>query len=224
MTGLPTVAKPQFLSIGTPSGPVVIVLGLSAEGTLFGTEAWDGIPYLINAHYQILSLDLPCHGADAPANGEDALLCWAQRLAAGDNNMFLDFCAGLSDILDDLGVKKAAVVGVSRGGYAAITCAAYDNRLVDVALIAPVTDLNYLSEFAPPLEANETLFNTQQYVPDLKERHVLVRIGERDTRVGTDLAYSFGRDVGAIVELLNTTGHYAPEDGSTIEWLQRYPW
>ena len=132
MTGLPTVPKPQFLSIGTPGGPVVIVLGLSAEGTLFGTEAWDGIPYLVNAQYQILSLDLPCQcGCTRKRRGCATLLGaavggWRQQ----DVSRLLCWTI---HVLDTVGVKKAAVVGVSRGGYAAITCAAYDNESVDVA-------------------------------------------------------------------------------------------
>jgi pimeloyl-ACP methyl ester carboxylesterase len=226
---------PAYATTGNPDGPLVVVLGLSAQGTLFGTEAWDGVPSLVAAGYNVLSVDLPCHGADAPANGEDALLCWAQRLATGTyNDMFLDTCADLSAVLDHLGVDKAAIVGISRGGYAAITCAAYDARFVDVALIAPVTDLNYLWEFHA-LPVSESLFNVQQYIPDLSTRNVLVRIGEHDTRVDTSLALTYGRAVGATLELLNTVGHYAPESdtpinaypagqGNTAGWFGAHAW
>jgi pimeloyl-ACP methyl ester carboxylesterase len=82
------------------------------------------VPQLESAGYSIVTLDLPCHGADGvdvpavpPGSGESLnLLCIAQRIAAGDQDIFLRFCSQLSDALDSLGVSSAAILGVSRGG------------------------------------------------------------------------------------------------------------
>jgi len=125
-------------------------------------------------------------------------------------------------VLDGLGAAKVGIVGVSRGAYVAITCAAYDERFADLALEIPLTDLNYLTEFKS-LPADETLFGTDQYVPYISNRAVLVRIGKDDTRVGTALAEAFAKEVGATLELTDAVGHQVAEDGSTVTWLQAHP-
>jgi hypothetical protein len=218
---LPKVDKlPAYQVIG--SGPLVVVLAMDLQATLYESGTTDTIvPRLLSAGYSVMSLDLPCHGADAEP-GVQPLDCWAQRIAAGDKDIFLSFCAGLFGVLDELGAKQVAVVGVSRGSYVAITCAAYDERFRDLALEIPVTDLNYLTEFKS-LPVDEALFGTDQYVPYLKDRASLVRIGKDDTRVGTALAVAFAQKVGATLELTDAVGHDVAEDGSTITWLQSHP-
>lgn len=236
---LPAVAKPVCTpeNAANPAScewlgslstqPVIVVLGLSAEQSLTDQTAMGPlVPELQAAGYAILSLDLPCHGADAtnlpvapPGSGESAnLLCWADRIHAGDDGIFLNFCAQLSQAMDELGITRAGLVGVSRGGYVAITCAAFDARFVAIALEAPVTDLNYLAEFKQ-YPVNEQLFTTAQYVPYLDWRPVLVRIGAHDGRVGTWEAEDFAKAVEAQVEVLDCLGHCAPEDGTTIKFL-----
>jgi pimeloyl-ACP methyl ester carboxylesterase len=168
-----------------------------------------------------MSLDLPCHGADAEP-GVQPLDCWAQRIAAGDKDIFLTFCAGLFRVLKRLGVSEVGIVGISRGAYVAITCAAYNERFRDLALEIPVIDLNYLTEFKS-LPVDEALFGTDQYVPYVRDRAILVRIGRNDTRVGTALAVAFAQEVDATLELTDAVGHLIAEDGSTITWLQGHP-
>jgi hypothetical protein len=70
-------------------------------------------------------------------------------------------------------------------------------------------------------QVDETEFGLQQFYPELREKHILVRIGKDDTRVGTANAVAFADSVGATLELLNTVGHSAPEDGTTITWLEQ---
>jgi len=198
------------------------VLAMDMKETLYAPATTDGIvPRLLSAGYSVMSLDLPCHGADAEP-GVTPLGCWARRIAAGDNEIFLNFCAGLFGVLDGLGAPKVGIVGVSRGAYLAITCAAYDERFADLALEIPLTDLNYLTEFKS-LPVDEKLFGTDQYVPYISNRAVLVRIGKHDMRVGTALAEAFAKEVGATLELTDAVGHQVVEDGSTIAWLQAHP-
>jgi alpha-beta hydrolase superfamily lysophospholipase len=163
LAALPKIDKlPAYEVIG--SGPLVVVLAVDMKETLYNPMTTDGIvPRLLSAGYSVMSLDLPCHGADAQP-GVVPLDCWARQIAAGDNEIFLNFCAGLFGVLDVLGASKVGIVGVSRGAYVAITFAAYDERFADLALEIPLTDLNYLTEFKS-LPVDETLFGTDQYVP-----------------------------------------------------------
>jgi hypothetical protein len=211
---------PAYEVIG--SGPIVVVLAMDMQQTLYASETTDTIvSRLLSAGYSVLSLDLPCHGADVEP-GVNPLDRWAQRIAAGDKDIFLSFCAGLTGVLDELGAQKVGIVGISRGAYVAITCAAYSERFRDLALEIPLTDLNYLTEFKS-LPVDETLFGTDQYIPYINDRVSLVRIGKDDMRVGTELAVAFAQKVGAKLELTDAVGHATAEDGSTIAWLQAHP-
>ena len=221
LRALPKVDEiPAYEVVG--GGPLVVVLAMDMQETLYQSSTTDTIvERLLSAGYSVMSLDLPCHGADAEP-GVQPLNCWAQRIAAGDKDIFLRFCAGLSGVLNRLGASTVAIVGVSRGAYVAITCAAYDERFRDLALEIPVTDLNYLSEFKS-LQVDETVFGTDQYVSYISDRKSLVRIGKDDQRVGTSLAEAFAQKVGSTLELTDAVGHDTAEDGSTIAWLQAHP-
>ena len=216
----PLDTLPMYEVIG--SGPIVVVLAVDKQSTLNNPATTNTIvPRLLTAGYSVLSLDLPCHGADTET-GVHPLECWARRINSGDNDIFLRFCAGLSGVLDKLNAPTFAMVGISRGAYVAITCAAYDTRLRNLALEIPVTNLNYLNEFKlQPVQ--ERLFGTDQFVPYIIDRVSLVRIGRDDTRVGTDLAVSFSQKINATLELTNAIGHDVAENGSTITWMQSHP-
>ena len=221
LAAMPKAGKlPAYEVIG--SGPIVVVLAVDMQETLYDSATTGTIvPRLLNAGYSVMSLDLPCHGADAEP-GVQPLDCWAQRIAAGDKDIFLNFCAGLFGVLDGLGAPQVGIVGISRGAYVAITCGAYNERFRDIAFEIPVTDLNYLTEFKS-MPVDETLFGTDQYAPYISNRVSLVRIGKDDTRVGTALAVVFAQKVGATLELTDAVGHEIAEDGSTITWLQAHP-
>jgi pimeloyl-ACP methyl ester carboxylesterase len=206
------------------SGPVVVVLAEDLEHTLYGTITDGLVPALLSSGFQVVSLDLPCHGADAtPADGSP-LDCWALRIAAGDDYIFLTFCAGLSNVLDAMHVTSAAIVGISRGGYVAVTCAAYEPRFRDIVMEIPVTDLNYLDEFKN-YPVDETRFNLQQYIPYIEDREKLLSIDKVDTRVGTNLAIAFAEASGSQLILTANGDHVlTPVDGmQAAEWLQQHP-
>lgn len=221
LQALPQVSTPAYTLEG--SGPIVVVLAGNMADTLISFGAYDYSTRLKAAGFSILTLDLPCHGLDADhssnkALNADPLLCWATRIASGDRDIFLKFCSGLSDVLDSLNQPVAGIIGISRGAYIASTCAAYDDRIKNIGAIIPLTDLNYLSEFKG-LEVEDSMFGLEQFYPELRTKHILVRIGKDDTRVGTQNAQRYADAVGAEIQLLDTVGHSAPEDGTTIQWL-----
>jgi pimeloyl-ACP methyl ester carboxylesterase len=204
------------------SGPLVVVLAMGMQDTLYNSATTHTlVPRLLSAGYSVMSLDLPCHGADAEP-GVEPLDCWAQRIAAGDEDVFLRFCAGLLAVMDYRDVSSAGMVGISRGAYVGITCAAYDQRFPSLVLGIPVTDLNFLTEFeSHPVDP--AVFGTDQYVPYLGNRNSLVRIGKHDERAGTSLAVAFSEKIGATLVLTDAVGHVLAEDGSTIDWLLAHP-
>lgn len=218
--GPKTLPKPAVLpayEVIPNSGPLVVLMAFDIQSTLHGTSLGRIPSDLIGAGFSLLALDLPCHGADATEPPGKELVCWRKRLESGDRDLFLRYCAGLSAVLDHLDAKKAYVVGQSRGGYVAATCAAYDQRLTALALIMPVTDLTRLSEFSGYDPGPD--FRLGQYRPELITRAILVRIGNDDPRVGTDAATEFARQMGATLRIIDSPGHDVPEDGSTTEWL-----
>jgi pimeloyl-ACP methyl ester carboxylesterase len=230
-----SVAPPQTLAITIPppaasgpsyqfiqgTGPVVILLDMSAQQSLYTTLMGTIPTDLQSAGFTLLSMDVPCHGADADPGYGDALQCWRHRLETGDTDMFLRFCAQLSQVLDEIGAKDVSVVGQSRGGYVAATCAAGDPRIKRLALIAPVTDLMQLEEFQGA-GIDQTFFSLDQYKPDLVSDEILVRIGNDDTTVGTAAAVHFGTLVGADMEVVDVPGHVPPDNGATTLWLQQH--
>lgn len=216
LQALPKVSLPQYELIQN-SGPVVVLMATSINETLYTQQMGSLVSDLTTAGFSLLALDLPCHGLDAD-DSPGPLDCWRKRIEGGDRNIFRDFCAGLSAVLDSIGAKSADVVGLSRGGYVAVTCAAYDSRIHNIALLIPVTDLQRLTEF-DGFKVDQQAFGLSQYLPFLKDRNILARVSRNDTRVGTDAAVAFAKSVGATLQMLDVDGHFAPEDGSTTRWL-----
>jgi pimeloyl-ACP methyl ester carboxylesterase len=194
-------------------------MAFDIDQTLYGGSMGRTPSDLIGAGFSLLALDLPCHGADATEPAGQELVCWRKRLEGGDRQLFTRFCSGLSAVLDHLNVQQAYVVGQSRGGYVAATCAAYDRRLTRLVLLKPASDLTRLSEFSGFDPGPDFLLT--RYQPALIDRSILVRIGNADTRVGTDAAILFAQTVGATLRIVDTPGHDLPEDGSTVEWLTK---
>jgi pimeloyl-ACP methyl ester carboxylesterase len=190
------------------SQPVVILLAMDSQNTLYGTSMGNVPKDLDAAGFKLMSFDLPCHGSDAEQL--PPLDCWRRRLEAGDVDLFVRFCRNLSASLDREQIKRAYIVGQSRGAYVGATCAAMDSRITKLAMLIPVTDLSRLREFAgfenpPPLPS--------VYIP------TYIRIGNDDQRVGTDAAISYGKSISAKIEVINVPGHDPQDDGATVRWL-----
>lgn len=159
-------------------------------------------------------------GRDADPDGNQTINCWRSRIEAGDTQIFNNFCHELSDLISRLQLNEAFIVGVSRGGYVAATCAANDPRITKVVLLKPVTDLQLLAEFAG-YTVDESIFGLAATVPALSQRSVLLRIGPNDTRVSTESALAYGEAIGAEVQVVPSEGHNMLDDGTTTQWLLR---
>jgi len=149
--------------------------------------------------FLLVSMDLPCHGADQRPNEPAGLAGWYFRLRNGEN-FVPDFLARASSVLDYLisqgytDPQRIAVYGISRGGFMAFQFAGAEPRVRWVVAFAPVTNLLALSEFSSMWNnaATRSLALTQ-IVDRLVGRAIWMCIGNLDDRVNTDDAIAFAR-------------------------------
>ncbi len=168
-------------------------------------DPWYGrIAMLAGAeNWRCVSIDLPCHDAEAEASGKpyDPLRQWREAMAAGRDIVGEITSLGQA-ALDHLAARGladpecVAAFGTSRGGFAAAHFAAVEPRVGYVMLLAPVTELLRLREFA----GTETsgfirgfALQRPEYLAALCNRRVWGWIGANDERVDTDAAVEFFR-------------------------------
>ena len=121
-----------------PNPHTAIVLASAQSDTLDGLNGVDPIaPALRDLGFAVYSLDLPCHYTGMTENGLD---CWSKRILEGETHLLSNVCEDVSKLIDEIGADRVQMVGVSRGGYVAYECAARDDRVTDIAQIAPVID------------------------------------------------------------------------------------
>jgi pimeloyl-ACP methyl ester carboxylesterase len=202
------------LSATSPAGTAYVLLPPhdGPAPTLF-LFAWAGAdtlmqePYcLLGRHlhaqgWNVVSLDLPCHGADCRPEEPKEIVGWAHRTATGED-FVAPFQAQVADVLAHLlatgraDPERIAAAGTSRGGYLAAQAAASCPQIRAVAGFGPVTDLRALTEFQGQDE-NPLLHRLAlaQQVEALADRALWLIIGNHDTRVGTEQAIAFARGV-----------------------------
>jgi pimeloyl-ACP methyl ester carboxylesterase len=220
--------------------PTLFILSASWQDSL-GSETFRKAGTQLAQHhgYLCVSVDLPCHGEDAKPK-ESGLTGWRVR-AERDEDFIAELVDRLRKVLDFLITEKyadparVAVVGTSRGGFAAIHFAAAEPRVKCVAAYAPVTDLAALSEFrgaeALPLVKRLALI---ERAAALADKPLWIIIGDRDVRVDSDCAIALARRVSAAatakgvephVELhvLSSPGHTTPPGAAeqSAEWIER---
>jgi pimeloyl-ACP methyl ester carboxylesterase len=194
---------------------LAIVFAADIDMSLTGDGIVPISQQLAHAGFSVASLDLPSHHAGEEPFGLEG---WRSRIEAGETEIFTNFCDDVSAVLDDLNATKVSAIGVSRGGYAVAICAARDERIQNVAMLAPVTDLTRLREFSGAA-LDPAIFGLGRYAPILATRTVLIRIGRTDQRVGTDAAIALARSIGAELVLDRVDGHTLKDNDSTARWV-----
>lgn len=184
--------------------PLLVLLAGEATSTLT-QEPHCGVGGLLHRRgWNVVSLDLPCHGSDARAGEPAQLAGWAARVAAGED-IVASFQARVNDMIAHVVAAgladphRVAAAGTSRGGFMAFHAAAGNDAVRTVAGFAPVTDLLALREFAD-LRAN-ALANRLALVQSaevLADRSAWITIGNDDARVGTDNAVAFARALATL--------------------------
>lgn len=183
--------------------PTLLVFALAGKETL-ATEPYCRTGRLLHTQgWNVVSLDVPGHGADQRAGEPGGLGGWAARVTAGE-----DFVAAFQERVNDvvehlvaMGVAdpaRVAAAGTSRGGFMAFHAAAGNAKVRAVAAFAPVTDLLALSEFSAqeqnPLVRRLALANHTEMLAD---RATWITIGNADNRVATNKAVALARALAA---------------------------
>ncbi|MCC6490874.1 MAG: prolyl oligopeptidase family serine peptidase [Candidatus Hydrogenedentes bacterium] len=210
--------------------PTLLVCATTAEETLTH-EMYGSSPRILHGKgWNVVALDLPCHGADHREGERQQLEGWRDRVENGEN-IVTDWQRRVNDVLDHLiasGVadpERIYAEGTSRGGYMACQAAAANPKIRAVAAYAPVTELPALREFegldADPLTRQLDLQNS---AAALCNRPLWIIIGNADDRVGTDRAVAFSRRLAAAAQEQGLTPDVTlqvvpvPGHGSRIEW------
>ncbi|MEI7437048.1 MAG: prolyl oligopeptidase family serine peptidase [bacterium] len=233
LTTLTTVAGTAFAMLpphGGAPAPTLLLFAMAGADTLT-TEPYCLVGRLLHERgWNVVSLDLPCHGADRRAVAPAELAGWAARTAAGED-IVAAFQVRVNDVTGHLvttGIAdsaRIAAAGTSRGGFLAFHAAAGNPHIRAVAAFSPVTDLLALSEFAGqernPLARRLALANV---VEALAGRAAWITIGNADTRVDTGKTVAFAQALTAAGQsrsrACDVTLRVLPEPGhcSFPEW------
>ncbi len=161
--------------------PALFYFALSAEDSLGKDPFNQPVKLLGGLPIRIFSMTLPAH-----ENGlcpENAIKVWEERMKSGDP-VIPPFIEEVKEAIGHLKphIKQGrlAVAGLSRGAY--IAC--------HVAAVCP--EVSHILGFAPltRFRAAKNL-DLENLIPTLYNRNIRFYIGNRDTRVGTENAFSF---------------------------------
>jgi len=180
---------------GAQNGPLPTVLyfALSGHESLHLDPINQPVQFLKDYPVRIISFTLPKHGAGLTP--DQAIAAWKEDLLNGIDPLdtFIPLCQRTIDTLyksDAIDPTRFTVMGLSRGALAAVKLAALDERITHILGFAPLidfSDLNEVNGLTP-----YTLFDS---VDELVGRPLKFLIGNHDTRVGTDSAYTFIRQL-----------------------------
>ena len=238
-----TAAGLQFVMLGDQGPhpkPVIVCLAMTGAETLQTEPFAVSGRELARRGWLVVSLDIPGHGREAKGGEPAGIAAWRVRIEKG--GPFVDDLARrVSAVLDYLISENAidpariAIEGTSRGGFLAAHVAAREPRFKAVVMYAPVTDLQYLTEFHgqekhPRLQA----LALSRLAEKLSDRKMWLVIGNDDGRVNTDSAIQFTRDVvraakqrkfpaSVTLQVPNTPGHSSNPQMhlDAVEWLQK---
>lgn len=151
----------------TGSGPALAVL----HGLLGSSRNWGGIARILGASRRVLAMDMPNHGASP----------WMEPFD------YPAMAEAVAETLQAAGETRAAVVGHSMGGKAAMTLALTRPEMVERLVVADIAPVKYTHSFRGYVEAMKTapLATAQRrgdiedhlaaHVPDPKVRAFLMQ-------------------------------------------------
>jgi predicted esterase len=231
-------------AVGTPfvmlpvhtgkKAPTLLLFAMSGKDTL-STEPYCIVGRLLHAQgWNVVSLDLPCHGADIRENEPAELNGWAARIGS-DEDITAEFQLRVNDVVDHLigaGIanqNRFAAAGTSRGGYMAFQAAIGNPNIRAIAAFSPVTDLLALGEFTGQ-EDNPLVLNLalEKSANTLADRAAWIYIGDADERVSTGKAVAFAQALETsgcetVLRVVQTPGHASFPEWHTdaAAWLQK---
>jgi len=191
------------------TSPTLLLFASTGQDTL-SIEPYCRVGRLLHAQgWNVVSLDLPCHGADRRVGEPEELAGWAERIRQGED-IVAAFQTRVNEVVKHLvdthraDPARIAAAGTSRGGFLAFHAAIANPGICAVAAFAPVTDLSALSEFSGqsdnPLVQRLAIIHA---VDQLADRAVWIMIGNADGRVDTGKAVALATALTSTSQKLN---------------------
>lgn len=171
--------------------PTLFYLTLAADDSLIVDPYNQPVVPIAHLPMRIFSVNLPAHGPGL--SPLEALSVWAQ-----DVTVLVDFIDKMAESLKHmlsegmLDPERLAIAGLSRGAFFATHIAAKVPQVKTVLGFAPLIHLSYTKEFLhlqqDPLVHS---LNLNLLIDKLIGKTFRFYIGNRDTRVGTELCFRF---------------------------------
>ena len=188
---LPLFYKGSDLEL-EPHLPTVLYLGLSARESLEVDPYNQPTLTLLEKGFRVLSVDLPFHGKDLQAI--KAMQRWAEIFASGQD-FITPFLENLEKSLRAFFSRFPSpwfgAMGLSRGGFVAAHLAARLPLCKALAGFAPLTRLTSIKEFKDLSCPQAEALALSSLQDSLYSMPLKAFIGNHDTRVGTDLCFSW---------------------------------
>jgi len=176
----------RVLYVGPPleEGPMptLFYFALSAEDSLQKDPYNQPVQFLKGSPVRIFSMTLPGHEDNLPP--ENAINVWKERMAKGESVIppFINKVREAIDLLTPhFQEGKFAVAGLSRGAFIACHVAAICPQISHILGYAPLTRIKF----------GDGSLDLEFLIPQLRNRIIRFYIGNSDTRVGTENAFSF---------------------------------
>lgn len=173
--------------------PTLFYFALSDDESLNLDPFNQLVEFLKNEPIRIFSLTIPGHGPDLDPT--KAISRWKELYDQGLDPLS-PFFAKAAQTIEQLAAQnilsKVAVAGLSRGAFCALHIAARTPLIRTVLGFAPLTDLNYLQEFAG---FTPRYLSLEPLIPKLCDRTIRFYIGNRDTRTGSENCFHLVRDL-----------------------------
>lgn len=195
-----TIDKDISLSFIGPSlkegpCPTVLYFASTKEDSLALDPINQPAKFLSSYPLRVFSLSLPGH--EECSNPKHAISLWSKDLLK-EKDIISPFVKkvekALAYLIDEkiASPSKIAVVGLSRGAFISFHVAAKCREIKYILAFAPLIDLYSLSEFAS-IKDNLLIqsLHPNKLSSSLIEKEIRMYIGNNDTRVGTQNAFSF---------------------------------